>query len=80
MARPIEPPAELAPAPQDAPHPLGHGTAITAADEAAGAEEGICDQIGRPVRTADDLVQKFYGGGNPRSRSHIAFLSILPLR
>ena len=70
MARAVEPPGELAPAAQDAPDALGHGAAIAAADEAAGAEERICDAIGRPVRTADDLVQEFHGGGNPRARSH----------
>src|SRR5690242_6507248 len=70
MAGAVEPPPELAPAAQDAPDPLGHGAAVAAADVAAGAEERICDAIGRPVRTADDLVQEFHGGGNPCARSH----------
>ncbi len=75
MAHAIEPPGELAIAPQDAPHAIGYGAAIAAADEAAGAEEGVGDQIGRPLGPADDLVQKFYGGGKPRARCHVSILS-----
>ena len=75
MARALEPPDELAVAAQDAPHALGHGAAIAAADEAAGAEEGVGDEIGRPLGTADDLVEKFYGGGHPRARRHVDPLS-----
>ena len=41
VARALEPPEELAVAAQDAPDALGHGAAIAAADEAAGAEKGV---------------------------------------
>ena len=71
MARALEPPEELAVAAQDAPHALGHGAAIAAADEAAGAEVGVGDEVGRPLGAADDLVEKFYGGGHPRARRHV---------
>ena len=77
MARALEPPEELAVAAQDAPHALGHGAAIAAADEAAGAEEGVEHEIGRPLGAADDLVEKFYGGGHPRARRHVDPLSAL---
>ena len=80
MARAFEPPGELAVAAQDAPDAIGHGAAIAAADEAAGAEEGVGDQIGRPLGTADDLVEKLYGGGNPRARRHVDLSFALPLR
>ena len=72
----LEPPAQLAPAAQDAPHAIGHGAAVAAADVAAGAEVGVGDEVGRPFGLADDLVEKFYGGGNPRARRHV----VLPFR
>ncbi len=61
----VEPPGELAVAAQDAPRAIGHGPAVAAADEAAGAEIGIGDEIGRPLGMADDFVEEFYGGRQP---------------
>ena len=78
MARALEPPGELAIAAQDAPDAVGHGAAVAAADEAAGAEEGVGDQIGRPLLPADDLVEQFHGGGNPRARCHVDPLLVFP--
>ena len=81
MAGAPEPPAQLAPAAQDAPHAIGHGAAVAAADVAAGAEVGVGDEVGRPLGLADDLVEKLYGGGNPRARRHVDFpFPSLPLR
>src|SRR5260370_25727444 len=67
MARALEPPVELAVAAQDAPYALGHGAAIAAADEAAGAEEGGEHPIRRPLRGAVHLLAKIYCGGAPRA-------------
>jgi hypothetical protein len=76
MARALEPPAELAIAAQDAPDAIGHGAAVAAADEAAGTEERVGDQVGRTLLSAGDLVEQFDGGGNSGARSHVvSFLS-----
>src|SRR5471032_680638 len=74
MARAVEPPLQLAVAPQDAPHAVGHGAPVAAADEAAGAEERVGDQVGRTLLPAGDLVEQFHGGGYAGARCHVEFL------
>ena len=80
MARALEPPAQLAVAAQDAPGALGHGAAVAAADEAAGAEERVGDEVGGPLAAAGDLVEQFDGGGNSGARCHVDSFRPLPLR
>jgi hypothetical protein len=80
MARAIEPPGKLAVATQDTPGALGDRPPVAAADEAACPEEGIGDEVGRPLAVADDLVQEFYGGGNPRPVSRLFSFQSMPLR
>ena len=75
MTRAGQPPGELAVAAQDGPHAIGHGPTIAAADETARAEKSIGDEIGRPLRPADDFAQELYGAVYSRARCQFNLLA-----